>query len=66
MLDLETADWHSQLTNFRKDQNKFPEIFRRRGREKVYSPQYSKYVPALNSDSNKTKWTVARKEQGPS
>ena len=28
MLDLETANWHRWLTNFQKDWNKFPEIFR--------------------------------------
>jgi len=35
----------------------------RKRKEKVYSPQYNKYV-ALNNDSNK-KWRVARKAQGP-
>ena len=35
---------------------------REREREMVYSPQYNKYI-ALNNDSNKTKWRVARKAQ---
>ena len=36
-----------------------------REREKVYFPQYNKIYVALN-DSNKTKWRVAGKAQGPS
>jgi len=34
-------------------------------REKVYFPQYNKIYVGLN-DSNKTKWRVAGKAQGPS
>ena len=33
--------------------------------EKVYFPQYNEIYVALN-DSNKTKWRVAGKAQGPS
>ena len=36
-----------------------------RQREKVYFPQYNKIYVALN-DSNKTKWRVTEKAQGPS
>ena len=36
-----------------------------REREKVYFPQYNKIFAGLN-DSNKTKWRVAGKAEGPS